>query len=335
MDLGNKPLHMASRDERLLDAARKDKAACGWIDMPDGRHIVAARDLPDLHIQVIAHQRESAMVQVLQPLSTSIGSTGGVVALLMTLVTAGLTIVIVWRYEHALTELNRGLERTVERRSRALMKTRDAVIFGLAHLAETRHDSTGEHLVRIGQYVEVLARQVALHDPAMTEQVIHTIAVASSLHDIGKVAMPDEVLLKKGKLTPRQRATMREHTTIGGACLQAIEQRLGSDDFLAAARQIALTHHERWNGTGYPGKLKGDQIPLSGRIVALADVYDALTSEREYKCAIPHDKTREIIVKASGKQFDPMIVEAFLAVEREFIRIADLAHQPRRLRAAA
>jgi response regulator RpfG family c-di-GMP phosphodiesterase len=154
--------------------------------------------------------------------------------------------------------------------------------------------------------------------------MIQTIVVASSLHDIGKVAIPDSVLLKPGKLTPRERALMQQHTTIGAECLQTIKRRLGEDRFLDVACEIALAHHERWNGQGYPNRLKGQEIPLVARIVAVADVYDALTSERVYKRAMSHIQARNLIVRGSNEQFDPAVVEAFLSVEHEF---ADIARQ--------
>ena len=306
----------------ILDAAHGEHSATGWVDMPDGRHLVAVRNVPELNIRVLALQPERAITQVTASLDRGARTAALAFAALVITGTAGLTLLIMQRYEHRLSDLNKGLELQVERRSRALLRARDAVIFGLAHLAESRHESTGEHLTRIGKYVESLARQLARRDAAIGEQLIHTIVVASSLHDIGKVAIPDSVLLKPGKLTPRQRVVMRQHTIIGGECLRAIKQRLGEDDFLAIACEIALSHHERWNGEGYPNGLSGQEIPFTARIVALADVYDALTSERVYKQAMSHAEARDMIARGSGRQFDPCVVEAFLAIEHEFAHIA-------------
>ena len=322
MQLGMHAFDAADGGLHIMHAARGDTAATGRVRLPDGDHLIAIRDVPELHIKVLAHQRERTILQVINHLNASVWSIGLVVAVFIAAATAGLTLLIVRRYEAKLAALNKGLELQVERRSRALMKTRDAVIFGLARLAESRNEDTGDHLDRIRTYVEILAREVARHNASVTEDAIHTIALASSLHDIGKVAIPDEVLLKPGKLTPRQREIMRRHTVIGCDCLLDIKRRLGEDDFLTTACQIALTHHERWNGTGYPFGLAGEHIPLAGRIVAVADVYDALTSSRVYKAAMSHEQAKEMIVKGSGKQFDPVIVEAFLRAELEFAEIS-------------
>ena len=335
MRIGLRPLEGAHQHERLIDAAQGDSTGSGWVQLPDGRHLVAIRDLPELKVKIIAHQREQPIGQVIEHLNSNVWGSGSIVAMLVAAATTGLTILIVRRYEHQLASLNKGLEQEVQRRSRALIKTRDAVIFGLARLAESRHEDTGEHLDRIRIYSEILAREVAKTNPALDEEMINTIATASSLHDIGKVAVPDEVLLKPGKLSPRQRDIMRRHTITGGDCLLAINRRLGSDEFLTTACQIALSHHERWNGTGYPFGLKGEGIPLAGRIVALADVYDALTSDRVYKCAMSHERARELIVRGSGEQFDPQIVDAFLRTESEFARVAGEASGRSPIRAAA
>jgi HD-GYP domain-containing protein (c-di-GMP phosphodiesterase class II) len=309
----------------VIHAARGPDPVSGLVYMPDGPHLVAARDIPELGIKVLAHQRQRGITQVIAHLHASLRDVGAVVAVFMAAATAGLTALVVRRYEHKLASLNAGLEEQVECRSLSLMKTRDAVIFGLARLAESRHEDTGEHLERIRRYVEILARELAKRTPGggLDEEMILTIAIASSLHDIGKVGVPDSVLLKQGKLNAEERAVMRRHTIIGGDCLLAIKRRLGEDDFLTTACQIALSHHERWNGSGYPFGLKGVQIPLPSRIVALADVYDALTSDRVYKCAMSHEQARRLIVQAAGKQFDPEVVDAFLNTEREFARISE------------
>jgi response regulator RpfG family c-di-GMP phosphodiesterase len=322
MQLGTHTFDANDGGLMIKDCAAGRTVARGRVRLPDGDHLVVVQDLPELKVKVLAHQRERTILQVLSQLNARMWSIGLIVALIIAAATAGLTLIIVRRYEATLAALNKGLEQQVERRSRALMKTRDAVIFGLARLAESRHEDTGDHLDRIRTYVEILAREVARHDPTITEEMIHTIALASSLHDIGKVAIPDEVLLKPGKLTPRQREVMRRHTIIGCDCLIDIKRRLGEDDFLTTACQIALSHHERWNGTGYPFGLAGEYIPLAGRIVAVADVYDALTSSRVYKGALSHEQAKEMIVKGSGKQFDPVVVEAFLRAELDFAEIS-------------
>jgi response regulator RpfG family c-di-GMP phosphodiesterase len=228
------------------------------------------------------------------------------------------TVYIVRNYESGLAQINQNLEQTVDRRSQALMKTRDAVIFGMANLAESRDQETGEHLERMFAYVAVLADELGKSNPELDERTNAMMALTSSLHDVGKVGVPDAVLCKPGELTPEERKIVEKHPLIGGDSLFAIKQRLGEDDFLILACEIAFAHHERWDGTGYPFGLQGEEIPLSARVVALADVYDAIISKRVYKRAMSHEEARDIIVEKSGSHFDPKVVEAFLAREEDF-----------------
>lgn len=207
-----------------------------------------------------------------------------------------------------------------------LVRTRDAVIFGLAKLAESRDTDTGYHLERISAYSTRLA-QAMRRDPRFRTQIsaqfIRDIGVCSALHDIGKVGVEDSILLKPGSLTPVERRRMQEHARIGAECISQIESRLGQANFLETAREIALLHHEKWDGSGYPQGLSGNSIPLSARVVALADVYDALSVERCYKQPIAHEKCVEIIRGEAGKHFDPGIVDIFLQIQSEFERIRD------------
>ncbi len=251
------------------------------------------------------------------------------VTLLAAAAATGVTVGVVRRYESRLIMENEKLEALVRRRSAALLKTRDAVIFGLARLAESRDDQTGHHLERIRQYVRVLACELSRKYPELTPEYIRLLELTSALHDVGKVGVPDAVLLKPGPLDADELEIMRKHPLIGGDCLLAVKQRLGDDDFLETACEIAFAHHEHWDGSGYPFGLAGEDIPLSARIVALADVYDALTTRRVYKEAMSHEQAREIIVAASGRQFDPDVVAAFLAREDDFRRIAQrFSEQP-------
>ena len=206
------------------------------------------------------------------------------------------------------------------------LETRDVAIFAMAKLAESRDTDTGAHLERVQNYSRVLAQQL----PAMgkfTDEIdgefIRLVYGTSPLHDIGKVGIPDSVLLKPGRLSEREFQIMQTHTTIGAETLDAAMRRFPNTPYLRMARDIAATHHERWDGTGYPAKLSGTAIPLAGRIVALADVYDALTSRRVYKDAFAHDIAKAIIVKESNTHFDPDIVEAFLAAESAVISIRE------------
>lgn len=211
------------------------------------------------------------------------------------------------------------------RSAQDLLRTRDAVIFGLAKLAESRDPETGHHLERISLYSTRLAtamRSIPKYQRTVTPGFVRLLGISSVLHDIGKVGLEDTVLLKPGKLDVAERKRMQEHTLVAGACLREIEQRLGASNFLQTAREIALHHHERWDGNGYPTGLAGAEIPLSARIVTVADVYDALSSKRVYKEAFPHEECVRLIREGSGTQFDPELVQIFLSIEAEFAEIA-------------
>ncbi|MCA9079763.1 MAG: HD domain-containing protein [Planctomycetaceae bacterium] len=209
--------------------------------------------------------------------------------------------------------------------ARELVRTRDAVIFGLAKLSESRDPETGRHLERISLYSTKLAsalRSYPEYRKIITPTFIRTIGVSSVLHDIGKVGVSDAVLLKRGKLTPAEREHIESHARIGADCLHDIERQLGDSEFLRMAKEIALSHHEWWDGTGYPQGLEGEQIPLAARIVAIADVYDALSTHRSYKEAFPHQECVDHIREGAGTHFDPGLVNVFLQIEGDFRLIA-------------
>ncbi len=216
------------------------------------------------------------------------------------------------------------MERKVLESNRLLDSSRQAAIFGLAHLAECRDDETGAHLTRIREYTLLLA-DVLEHESEVQQQVTESfkedIYRSSVLHDIGKVGIPDDILLKPGKLIDEEMRIMQQHCYLGSQVLQNAEEMSGVRSFLTMGQEICCHHHERWDGTGYPEKLAGTEIPLAARIVALADVYDALTSRRTYKPAYSHDHARQFIISRSGKHFDPLVVKAFLRQESEFKRV--------------
>ena len=201
---------------------------------------------------------------------------------------------------------------------------RNATILGLAKLAEYRDADTGAHLERIREYSKVLAEELA-KKPAyadyITREYIEDIYNSSILHDIGKVGVPDAILLKPARLTHDEFEVIKRHSSLGGDALKAVEAKIGGQSFLSLGKEIAYYHHEKWDGSGYPRGLKGEEIPLSARIVALADVYDALTSIRVYKDAYSHAQAAQIIVEGRGTHFAPDIVDAFLAHENDFMRI--------------
>ncbi|MCL9781149.1 HD domain-containing protein [Vibrio sp. S4M6] len=206
-----------------------------------------------------------------------------------------------------------------------LQTTRDVAIVSLSALAESRDNETGAHILRTQEYVKALAEHLSQFDryrSLLTPQYIELLHKSAPLHDIGKVGVPDNVLLKPGKLTKEEFETMKQHPQIGADALATAERQLGSSSFLRVAKEISLTHHEKWDGSGYPNQLSGESIPLSGRLMALADVYDALITKRVYKPAFSHEKARSIILEGSGSHFDPQVVNAFLAIETSFIDIA-------------
>lgn len=206
------------------------------------------------------------------------------------------------------------------------METRDVVLFALAKLAESRDTETGQHVERVREYARLLAQQMSTQPKfgdSIGDLFIRLIYETSPLHDIGKVGIPDSVLQKPGKLTEQEFEIMQRHTLIGKETLDAALQNHPEAKFLRFARDIVACHHERYDGTGYPSGLAGEDIPLCARIVALADVYDALTSKRVYKEAFSHQTTRQIILEESGRHFDPDVVDAFLAVEQEMLEVCN------------
>jgi putative two-component system response regulator len=209
------------------------------------------------------------------------------------------------------------------------LRARNTLIFALAKLAESRDTDTGEHLERIAAYCRVLAEQLRVSHPEFTDEWIKNLQLASSLHDIGKVGVPDSVLLKPGRLDATERRVIERHPRLGADALDAILHRDGPDDLLVLARNIAASHHERWDGAGYPAGLTGEAIPIEARIVSVADVYDALTSPRVYKPALPHREAMVIIVAGRGEQFDPEIVDALIQSQVVFHHAGKLLHEER------
>ncbi len=212
-------------------------------------------------------------------------------------------------------------ERTVELRQMV-----DAVIWALASLAETRNYETANHLRRMQYYIRALARQLQQHARfahELSDENIAYLYKAAPLHDIGKVSIPDAILLKPGRLTDAEFAIMKMHTVYGRDAIAGVEQRLGfSNTFLRYAKEITYSHQEKFDGSGYPEGLAGDAIPVSARLLAVADVYDAMISRRVYKPAFTHETALELIRQSSGQQFDPDVVDALLAVEQQFQDIA-------------
>lgn len=233
-------------------------------------------------------------------------------------------------YRRRIEEHNTLLEEQVRRQVREITSAHLAAIFSMSKLAESRDPETGHHLERVREYCRLLATRLSGDEACrhlIDERFIENIYAASPLHDIGKVGVPDHILQKPGKLTAEEFAAMKTHSLIGAQTLRAVDSQHPGNAFVAMGIEIAESHHEKWNGSGYPHALKGEAIPLPARIAALADVYDALTSKRCYKEAMPHEKATEILLAESGQHFDPRIIEAYSAIEREFRAVRTFYHE--------
>lgn len=209
-------------------------------------------------------------------------------------------------------QYQRDLEQRVKERTRQVELTQQVTVFSLAKLSESRDTETGDHLERMRSYARELALDLSEQGAfggAIDETFVEGIYNSSPLHDIGKVGIPDCILLKPGKLTKEEFDIMKTHTLIGGDTLRAADIEAGQGSFLAMGRDIAYYHHEKWDGSGYPFGLRAEEIAVSARIVALADVYDALASKRPYKEPMSHEETKSIILKGKGAHFDPQVVE--------------------------
>jgi len=225
----------------------------------------------------------------------------------------------------SLQEQNELLEQRVAERTSELARTQDAAIYLMASLAETRDNETGQHIHRTQHYVKTLAetlRTAPGYREYLDEAYIDLLFKSAPLHDIGKVGVPDHILLKPGPLQGEEWEEMMRHAVYGKVAIERVEEDLGNCDFLETAKEIAYSHHERWDGKGYPEGLKEDDIPVSGRLMAVADVYDALISRRVYKPAFTHEKAVEILREERGAHFDPQVLDAFLAREDDFRNIA-------------
>ena len=230
------------------------------------------------------------------------------------------------RARQFLQDRNAYLEAEVWRRSREVMAIQEVTIMAMASLAETRDNATGNHIRRTQHYVRALAQHLRHHPrfaAALNDETIELLFKSAPLHDIGKVGIPDRILLKPGRLTPDEFEIMKTHAALGRDAIAAAERYLDTpDSFLRFAREIAYSHQEKWDGSGYPEGLWGEQIPLSARLMAVADVYDALISRRIYKPALPHEQAVTMIREGRDQHFDPDIVDAFLECTEQFRAIA-------------
>ena len=222
---------------------------------------------------------------------------------------------------------NAYLDEQVMARTRELQATHDVTILALASLAETRDNETGNHLRRTQHYVRILAQELRDHprfSAHLDDESIELMFKSAPLHDIGKVGIADHILLKPGRLEPAEYEIMKSHARLGYQALVHAEELLGAQvPFLRIAKEIALCHHEKWDGSGYPSGLAGDAIPVSARLMAVADVYDAVISRRVYKSQMSHQTAAAIIRDGAGQHFDPEVVAAFITLEKQFEQIAE------------
>ncbi|MBJ7309383.1 two-component system response regulator [Rugamonas sp. CCM 8940] len=230
------------------------------------------------------------------------------------------------RVHDFLRDQNHFLETEIELRTREIVALQDVTIHTMASLAETRDSETGNHIRRTAHYVKALAEKLRGHPrfaAFLTDKTIELLFKSAPLHDIGKVGIPDRILLKPGRFEPHEMEIMKTHTTLGRDAILAAERELGIEvDFLKYAKEIAYGHQEKWDGSGYPEGLAGDAIPISARLMAVADVYDALISRRVYKEGMSHDAAVAIIGAGRGQHFDPDMVDAFMSLQTDFIAIA-------------
>lgn len=223
--------------------------------------------------------------------------------------------------QRKLARQNRYLENLVQEKVKEISDSRMATIAALIKLAEARDDDTGCHIERVRKFCRMLAEKLSedfRYAYRIDDDFIKNIYHSAPLHDIGKVSIADSVLLKPGKLTSEELETIKTHTTLGADTLESVRKRYPGNKFIIMGIEIARSHHERWDGKGYPDGLSGEDIPLSARIMAVTDVYDALRSSRPYKDPFSHEKAFDIILKDAGKHFDPAVVSAFVSIERAF-----------------
>lgn len=227
-----------------------------------------------------------------------------------------------------LRDKNAFLEAEVKKRTEEIVAIQDVTIHAMASMAETRDNETGNHIRRTQNYVKLLAEKLRTHPRFQkflsSDKTIEMLFKSAPLHDIGKVGIPDAILLKPGRLTSEEFEVMKTHTTLGRDAILHAEKNLGIEvEFLKYAKEIAYSHQEKWDGSGYPEGLSGDNIPISARLMAVADVYDALVSRRVYKAPMPHDEAVKIMLEGKGKHFDPDMIDAFITCQEQFRHIAE------------
>ncbi len=295
----------------------------------------ATRYIPELRARLVVDRVDESAIVESERAAAAVEGWTLAATLAAVLVTAVATVIVMMRHQRLLREERRLLEGHARFLGEQRDAARHAIILGLAKLADYRDSDTGGHLERICSYSEILARSYSGGSDEVDDAWVRTLNLAASLHDIGKVGIPDRILLKPGPLTSDERMLMERHTLIGAETLTTIREQLGDDQLVEMSIDVALHHHERWDGGGYPCGLSGREIPLAARIVAIADTYDALTSRRVYKAAIPHEEAVRIILEGTGTQFDPALVATFRELAGRFEVVRRVMHARERLAPAA
>jgi len=296
----------------------------GILTLPGGPHAAVARRLAGGGGYVVAFRPVGETSLTASALLGSLPAASAVAWAWTSVLLVIATYLIVTPLADKLLQNRARAEMESLQYARSLVRTRDALVFGLAEAAEFHDPRIGRHVQRVSLYTHQLAD--ALRDEPkfrgrINSSFVELVSIASALHDLGKIGIEDSILFKPGQLTPAERARVEQHSTIGSLLLRNIHRRLGSSDIVEMAEVIARSHHERWDGQGSPDGLAGDQIPLAARIVAAADVYEALASPRDYKPPFPHERCVELICQEAGRQFDPDVAAAFLRIENVFREI--------------
>ncbi len=326
-------LNLEGEDPRQISETNGNDVIVGLIDSPfGGKHYLATVHDPNTQARLLVHQPVSGLKAASSHVTASmLTSMVGITALLITL-TASLAMFLTRAHDRTMKRWNDSLEETVEERTEQLVQSHRTVLFGIAKLAEHRDNDTGKHVERMCAYSRILAEDYASQFGGVTSQWVEDLEIAAAMHDIGKVAIPDSILLKPGKLTKDEFEQMKAHAAIGEQALLAVREKSEDTNLLDLGIEIAGGHHERWNGQGYPKGIAGRRIPLAARIVAIADVFDALMSKRVYKPAMPFEEVCELIRSESGEHFDPQVVECFervaLTLKSVHESLIDLAEPP-------
>lgn len=304
-----------------LGDIRETRGTLADATSDEGNTAVAVVHSPKLGALVVARQPRTAMSAPAVRVMSGVTVMSGMAALAVLAISGLGSFMLVRRYDTMLERMNKELTQEVERQVGAAITIRNGIIMGLAKLADHRDNDTGRHLERISRYCGMLGRELDGTCGEIDDAWIERLTIASAMHDIGKVGVPDAILLKPGSLTQAERRVIERHPLIGADTLVEVRRHVGQDDLVEMSTDVALYHHEKWDGSGYPFGLSAHEIPLSARIVALADVYDALTSWRVYKSAMPHAEAVRIILGSRGTHFDPAVVTAFERVHERFDEI--------------